>query len=202
MTKDLLLKYHLGKCTAEEKKEVEDWFASDFLDLPTPSFPVQHTDDLEKEIWNSIQKEVKAKPKLKSLYKYSVAAAVLLCCLLLVWKSKNQNDPVNIWADNLQSSQSLAVDQDNLHMILSSNSFAQLNDETGNFKVMGDVMLIPKKDLTIRLSATHTKRLKKGESYFLMGDAKKQIPVLIARHELIFLSPLLQKHILNQFQVS
>lgn len=53
ITKELLEKYHLGRCTLEEEKAVESWLANDIVET---DFPSEMGDGVQREnhIWESI----------------------------------------------------------------------------------------------------------------------------------------------------
>lgn len=76
----LLDKYLAGKCSAEERELVEQWYA--LLDNPDLESP-KDIEILKNTIWHKIQKDIKPVAKVtplwqKSYFKYAIAASLLL----------------------------------------------------------------------------------------------------------------------------
>jgi ferric-dicitrate binding protein FerR (iron transport regulator) len=92
----LLDKYLAGKCTAEEVRLVEQWYALlDGQELESQ----WNKEELKEKIWNKIQTATQPKAirtknvsLIWGVYKYAAAAAILLCMSMgIAFLIKNQN---------------------------------------------------------------------------------------------------------------
>lgn len=74
----LLSRYRSGNCTDQEKRLVEQWFAT--LDEEIPQRTSQENHALEERIWNAIQHQTKVeKPVFQTMiWKWAAAAVIIL----------------------------------------------------------------------------------------------------------------------------
>jgi len=224
----ILERYHLNQCTPEERLLVEQWLDEDLADFESPFSAADEKQKVQNEIWaelnNFIDTEAQSpaasstplpsdtvaadlidiKPKrLISFKQLCIAAAVIVIIgsALVTFKSTHQiSDAI---FDNSANAQLKYIEKNNYELILGRHASARVNLNTGVFDTSGDMMLIPKKDFLFSFSeSSEKKKLKNGETYFVIESPSTGKPIIISKTEMTFLAPTIQNQLKMQFNIS
>jgi len=211
ITKELLEKYHRGQCSAPEKAAVEDWLDNDVFLLDEPSEQT-YSKNIQQQMWQDIAQHITVpekrppanKGKILSFPKIAALAASLLCIGFgAIYFLQNESDCEIVNYTNSNKLTRLSIDQSCYNIMLSGDSKATINLQTGQVDIQGNILFTPKKDLQIKsFTGPGMISLKEGESYILLDNGQNQKQVILSKSELTFLSPALQRHLKQQFDIS
>lgn len=208
INKELLEKYHLGNCTADEQRKVETWLfntETDDLDLPRTQINFY-----QAEIWKSI-KAVTHEPKPQKsktyfMWKGAIAASVVFLVLGFIFYLLNIKDTVSIpdslSINNVAQSGVKQVIASDYSISVGPNTNARIN-HSGIIDLSGSILISPKENISLKFKGTDKKVvLKKGQSYIILnGETGTQGIIVISERNLMDLPPVMQKQIVAQFGI-
>ncbi|WP_025146833.1 hypothetical protein [Pedobacter jeongneungensis] len=214
ISNELLEKYHLNTCTAEERRMVEEWlFNTDVGDLDT-TILTQDKNSIKQEIWQEIEtvlpQAVKPLPKRSNAYlmwKGAIAAAVLITIagtiVYFVFASKPVAQADYLALNNPSALHVKYIDATGYDVALGPNTTAKINNIDGMIDLTGSIMISPKKDISLVFEGTDKKvTLLKGQTYIILKNKTgvKSI-IVISERNLMDLPPVMQKQLSTQFDI-
>jgi len=222
--KELIEKYHLGLCSVEETKAVENWLLNDEVEeLLLPQNATKQ--ELKNEIWTSISTqipEIQKQDKVISLHNYlsptfwqAIAATLLIgVALTIFWKYNGQ---VEIAITEVEQSKATVqqIVGNKMNILLGKESKAEFTlantSVDGNIDFCGTIRIDPKQDMELTIHGTcennanseEKMSLKKGQTYIAVNYQFNEANELIVVDErnLINLPPLMQREIMKQFPI-
>lgn len=222
VSKELIEKYHDGKCTPAEVEMVQRWLLND--DVPTNIFPENiDREAVKEEIWEGISTVLPShKSKRPSYFQYrpllwggAVAASLLVCIAFLILDSEPREDRNDISAIINSTNHSQTINQEVLArdftISLAPESNVRVNSSTGVVNFCGAMKISPIKDIKLSVrdictnKAIDSKQMsfKKGETYIALNYMNEQQSELIIMNEnaLMELPPLLKRQLMDQFNI-
>lgn len=220
ISKELIEKYHLGECTLQESKFVEEWLFSEETDQEL-QLPVQENKaELRTQMWEEIQQifpsglnTVKEEPAVilnKSfnlMYWTKMIAAVFVIGLSLLTGYHlyyTPQDPSGLISVNNTSLLKVRHIESRAYCIsLAPESTAKINYQTGKIDFSGSIIISPKKDIELSIGGSEGKiTFKTGQTYIAMnGKSGYDRFILINQRNLTDLPPVLQKQLMNKFSI-
>ncbi|WP_293310934.1 hypothetical protein [Pedobacter sp. UBA5917] len=214
ISNEILEKYHLNTCTAEERRMVEEWlFNTDADDLDITALPVDKN-SLKQEMWQEIEtvlpQEVKPLPKRSNVYfmwKGAIAASLLIALagtivyFAFAHKPAPQTEFVEL--NNPSAIQVKHIDATGYNVSLGPNTIAKINSSDGMIDLTGSILISPKKDIDLVFEGTDKKvTLLKGQTYIILKNKTgvKSI-IVISERNLMDLPPVMQKQLSAQFDI-
>ncbi|ERJ61209.1 hypothetical protein [Sphingobacterium paucimobilis] len=212
INKALLEKYELGQCTDQELAAVRDWLDNEDwgeLDLKS-EVDVTIKEDMWADISGSM--DISDSPPLKqlrhkifSIKRYWSAAAVV-CILILTgvfyYSYKADEEFTVFQAANVESNV-ISFSKDYFDVALSANSEANIDFESGNISLIGNIMLAPKRDFVLQDERSNESfNFKRGEVYFVSEREGQKKLIILSKREIMFLPPVIQRRIKQQFHIS
>ena len=208
ISKQLLQRYELGQCSPEEEDVVRQWLDSE--NWEEEAFDDKHVPDgVRTELWNNIAphidqpKEFIARPRRwQSLQRWLSIAALLVLAIGLTWHffSKNQGD--HIVLNNTEVGVRWMC-EDSFDLALRENSSVNINLRSDNLMLTGSMMLKPKRNLVLHDQQNDMSfDFKKGEVYFISRDPDTSRLIIFRQSEILFLPPIIQRQLKQQFHIS
>lgn len=214
MSNELLEKYHLNTCTAEERKMVEEWlFNTDVDELDTIDL-AEDKNILKQAMWQDIEtampQVIKSLPKRSHIYfmwKGAVAACVCIAVAVAVAyfvfanRSIGQDDFVQL--NNPSALHVKHIDAVGYDVAVGPNTIAKINNSDGMIDLTGSMLISPKKDIDLVFEGTSKKvTLLKGQTYIILKNKTgiKSI-IVISERNLMDLPPVMQKQLSAQFDI-
>jgi hypothetical protein len=226
VTRELIERYHTGKCTPEEIQMVEEWLLDDEAEEKFEANNAQDYHSLRDEIWNDLQSEINpVNPEslktqkanshftITRLWKSAVAAAAAIAVGILLYNTKQQtvSEDVFVLANSSDTINKNA--SESLYTIsLAPKSNIEIDNSTGNIDFCGAVLINPKRDIEFTIQGTCTtpeetreKRvLKKGQNYIALNyssQENKSEMVILEEGSLTSLPPVMKRQLLDQFNI-
>lgn len=217
ISKDLIEKYHRNECSAEESEAVESWLFSgesdEALQLPLGESKAEHKADIWKEITSSISPEAekpRSGPKLifKNTFRTGAIAASLVMGIigLAAYQLLTDNDePIRqlVSVNNTSSVNVRHIEDSGYRLSVGTNTSASIDNLTGVVDLSGSMLICPKKDITLSFEGSGDKiTFKKGQTYIILKgkDGRDKI-IIVSEKNLMDLPPVLQKQIINEFNI-
>lgn len=209
ISKALLEKYELGQCNDEELAAVQKWLESeDWDDL---EFSQEVKPGVKEGMWadiaevmdsTPIPKLEKQNPFLKK-YRYAIAAASIVLLIGGYYSlALQKEEESNFQASNIEPGV-VSFTKDAFDMVLSTNSEASIDFETGSIVLTGDIMFRPKRDFVLQDERSNQVfNFKSGEVYFVSDREEQKKLIILSKKEMIFLPPAIQRKIKQQFHIS
>ncbi|CAG5003371.1 hypothetical protein DYBT9275_03137 [Dyadobacter sp. CECT 9275] len=221
VSKELIEKYHEGKCSPEESTLVENWLLDD--DETTYVFPELSAskEEIRLEIWGDIKSVLPSEIKKSESRVFQVrsvqwAAAASIAVFILAFISLNRTDKshysrTNISSVNRSESLNREILSDDFTISLGPQSNVRINPGTGLVDFCGTLKISPKKDMSLSFNdvCTDTKgntekmSFKKGETYIALNYRHEKTNEVIVMEEklLMGLPPVLKRQIMDQFNI-
>ena len=221
VSKELIDKYHDGKCTPEEMAMVEHWLMND--DMPADIFPENvDKEALKEEIWQEVSSVLPSNKKYKTDYiprKFiwtgAVAASFLICLSYYILNDKDTDYKKTTASIINSTNHSATVNQEVLArdftISLGPESNVRVNSSTGVVNFCGAMKFSPSKDIKLSFKdictneSVNSKQIgfKKGETYIALNYLNEQKNELIIMNEnaLMELPPLLKRQLMDQFNI-
>ncbi|WP_316809113.1 hypothetical protein [Pedobacter agri] len=206
--KELLEKYHLGFCTAEEKQRVEKWLFSaetDDLMLSKPEAKF-HRDEMWVNIKTIMDTGNPAKTKKYFMWKGAIAASIVFVILSLgmyfLFIRSVSIAPESFSYHNSMQAGVKHVAAEEYNISIGPQTNAQIHTG-GVIDLSGSILISPKEDISLTFKGTQKKvTLKKGQTYIILNSeiGAKGIIVVNDRN-LLDLPPIMQKQISSQFGI-
>lgn len=219
ISKELIEKYHEGKCTSEEKEAVEAWLLDDDSDteslLPLPVGATELRDDMWKEIATALpQHEPIAKQAFFNVYRWQVAAVFLIALTgfaVLYFNTKTAENEL-IVVNNTSETINKDLNENAYTISLGPKSNVEINNESGRISFCGSMMINPKRDIEWTIHATCASPddksekmiLKKGQQYIALNygtSANANEVLILPQGSLDGLPPLVQRQLMKQFNI-
>lgn len=212
ISKALLEKYELGQCNDQELAAVRAWLdCEDWGDL---TLEKEVDEALKEGIWADISSSMETsrpgpsvvlRPGLFTINKYwsGVAAACLIVIAgVCYWFYSPKEDLTSFQATNVEQG-IISFSKDHFDVVLSANSEASIDFESGNISLVGDIMLRPKRDFVLQDGRSNQSfNFKRGEVYFVSEREEQKKLIILSKQEMIFLPPVMQRRIKQQFHIS
>lgn len=222
ISKELIEKYHDGKCSAEEKKAVEDWLFSDECDEQLLLPDSENKGKIQSEIWNEITTVFlePEKPKRISLFQHyysqvwAQAAAVLLIGMLgaiFLYLKQGSGKQDIIVVNNLSDTINKNVNAKDYTISVGPKSNIEI-DETGMIDFCGAMMINPKEDVVLRIKGMCTSNnepieklnFKKGQNYIALNyssNSNNNEVIIFQEGSMMELPPLVMRQLIQQFNI-
>ncbi len=214
ISQELLEKYHLNTCSAEERQRVEEWlFNTDVEELNTVAL-AKDKNALKQEMWQEIEtvmpQAIKPLPKRSNTYfmwKGAIAASVFMAMagviayFIMANKSIGQADFLEL--NNPSARYVKHIDAKGYDVAIGPNTVAKINNSDGMIDLTGSILISPKKDINLVFEGTDKKiTLLKGQTYIILKNKTgvKSI-VVISERNLMDLPPVMQKQLSAQFDI-
>ncbi|SEI38593.1 hypothetical protein SAMN05216327_101117 [Dyadobacter sp. SG02] len=221
ISKELIEKYHHGRCTDEEKAAVEGWLLSDDADETVEwSLPDEKL-ALQSEMWNEIAAVLpssaetpKARPVIvRSLWKPAVAACLLALLGSVLYSLKHESATQEVIAlNNISGTENKALHEKEFTLSIAPKSNVAINSKTGIMDFCGAVLINPKEDIELTFQGTCANpaqnrekvSLKKGQNYIALnygGNAQTGEVIVVEEGAMASLPPLVFKQLMHQFNI-
>lgn len=214
ISNELLEKYHLNTCSAQERQRVEEWlFNTDVDELETKGL-AEDKNTLKQAMWQEIETvmphEIKLLPKRSNTYfmwKGAIAASVFIALagaityFMFANKSIKQADFLEL--NNPSALHVKHIDAKGYDVAVGPNTIAKINNNDGMIDLTGSILISPKKDIDLVFEGTDKKvTLLKGQTYIILKNKTgvKSI-VVISERNLMDLPPVMQKQLSSQFDI-
>ena len=209
VSKELLERYHLDACSAEECKQIEEWLFNnevDKLELPAAIDKKIH----KEAMWSEIQSVLPPDPQVKKIrsnnyyvWKGAIAASLLFAVAgsLAYFLFPEKAEFVNL--NNSSAAEVRQVSSTGYSVSISPNTVASINDELHVIDLKGCILLSSKKDVELLFKGTDQKiKFKKGETYIIFKniDNPKDI-IMVNKQNLFDLPPVMQRQITTHFDI-
>ena len=222
ISKELIEKYHDGKCSAEEKKVVEDWLFSDESDEQLLLPDGESKEKIQSEIWNEITTVFPEleKPKRIPLFKqyfsqvWAQAAAVLLIGTLgatFFYLNQDSGKQDIIVVNNMSDTINKNINAKDYTISVGPKSNIEI-DETGMIDFCGAMMINPKEDVVLRIKGTckntnepiEKLKFKKGQNYIALNytsNSNNNEVIIFQEGSMMGLPPLVMRQLIHQFNI-
>ncbi len=208
ISKQLLQRYELGQCSPEEEHIVCQWLDSESWE--EEAFDDTHVKDgVGTELWNNIAPHVDQPKEFivpqrrwQPAQRWLSVAALLILTLGLTWQfySKNQDDHVEL--NNTEAGLKW-IREDSFDLALRENSFVNNDLRSDNLLLSGGMMLKPKRNLVLHDRENDMSfDFKEGEVYFISRDPDTSRLIILRQSEILFLPPIIQRQLKQQFHIS
>lgn len=201
INKELLEKYELGQCTEQERIAVCNWLNDEDWDqLDTTSEEIKQP--VEAELWSSIEAFVDKKERPLSIrwLKPAISIAATLLFVIGIYYCTSTKNPDALPATSIFAQAS--VKQQAFEFVLGTNSKANIDINSGDFTLTGNVLFKPNKDIVLQYGKQSNLFFKAGETYYLSESKDPNKIIIVPKGEFTFLPAIVQKQIRKQFQIS
>ncbi len=208
--KELLEKYHLGTCSFEEKKQVEEWlFDTQVEDL---DLPLQESETHKKDIWAQLQNILpndqqndRGKSHTYFMWKGAIAASLFIAVFATIsyYIYIKNNEPSSTALINSSGIDVKYLKSEEYDVTIGTNTIARINNLNGVIDLSGSILISPKEDISLFFKGTEKKVvLKKGQTYIILNsDGGANRIIVISERNLLDLPPVMQKQITTQFGI-
>lgn len=211
ISKELLQRYELGQCSPEEEHVVRQWLDSN--DWEDDSYEdIQVNDEVGKDMWSNITSHIEhtVEPSIPLIQKRRgtntlrwLSAAALLALFLglsCFFYSRSQDHQIEL--TNMREGL-MWMRKDCFDLALQENSSIKINLRSDNILLSGSMFLKPKCNLSLydrenKMSFDFIE----GETYYIAKDPDTNKLVVFRQSEILFLPPILQRHLKRQFPIS
>lgn len=217
ISNELIEKYHRNECSQEEIDLVEAWLFSgesdEALQLPLGENKAEH----KAILWDEIAKILPAENPAPVLAKRSflqntfwsgaIAASLVICVMAIVFNrltsTKTIKDVPFVMVNNTSSVNVRHIEANGYHIAVGTNTSTKINNETGIINLTGSLLIRPKKDIQLLFEGNkHKMTFKAGQTYILLkGEDGNDKIIVINEKNVMDLPPVLQKQIINEFQI-
>lgn len=211
INKALLEKYELGQCNDEELAAVhawldaEDWGCLDMeKDVDEAIKDGMWADISSSVVTAPIAQTVLSTPRISTIKKYwlTVAAACIVAIIGGYYYYSPEEDLAVFQATNVEPDV-ISFSKDHFDVVLSPNSEANIDFESGNISLTGNIILRPKRDFVLQDGRSNESfNFKQGEVYFVSEREEQKKLIILSKREMIFLPPVMQRRIKQQFHIS
>lgn len=217
ISNELIEKYHRNECTQEESDFVEAWLFSgesdEALQLPLGENKAAHKTMMWDEIEKTLPPETNVpvlvkKPFLRNTFWTGAVAASLVICLTFIgfYKltgTKTTEDTTFVTVNNTSSVNVKHLEANGYHIAVGTNTSTKINNETGIIDLTGSLLIRPKKDIRLLFAGNKEEMVfKAGQTYIILkGEDGHDKIIVINEKNVMDLPPVLQKQIINEFQI-
>lgn len=223
ISKELIEKYHHGRCTDKEKAAVEEWLLSDDADETMEWNSPEEKAALQSEMWNEIATVLPSSqetpvPKvghaiMRSLWKLVVAACLLAALGSVLYNRKHESATREVIAlNNSSGTENKDLHEKQFTLSIAPKSNVALDSKTGIMDFCGAVLINPKEDIELTFQGTCANptqnrekvSLKKGQNYIALnygGNAQTGEVIVVEEGAMVSLPPLVLKQLMQQFNI-
>lgn len=223
ISKELIEKYHHGRCTDEETAAVEEWLLSDGANETMEWSLPEEKAALQSEMWNEIATALHSShetptPKvrhtiLRSLWKPAVAACLLAALGSVLYSRKHESATRGVIAlNNSSGTENKDLHEKEFTLSIAPKSNVALNSKTGIMDFCGAVLINPNEDIELIFQGTCANptqnrekvSLKKGQNYIALnyvGNAQTGEVIVVEEGAMVSLPPLVLKQLMHQFNI-
>ncbi|MGN7887561.1 hypothetical protein [Dyadobacter sp. 22481] len=223
ISKELIEKYHHGRCTDEENAAVEEWLLSDGADETMEWTLPEEKAVLQSEMWNEISSVLPSSqetpaPRVKHgltrlLWKPAVAACLLAILGSVLYSRKHESVTREVIAlNNSSGTENRDLHEKDFTLSIAPKSNVALNSKTGIMDFCGAVLISPNEDIELIFQGTCANpaqnrekvSLKKGQNYIALnygGNAKTGEVIVVEEGAMVSLPPLVLKQLMHQFNI-
>lgn len=223
ISKELIEKYHHGRCTDEEKAAVEEWLLSDDADETMEWSLPEEKAALQSEIWNEIATVLPSSQEtpvpqvgnsiMRPLWKLAVAACLLAALGSVLYNSKHESATREVIAlSNSSGTENKDLHEKEFTLSIAPKSNVALDSKTGTMDFCGAVLINPKEDIELTFQGTCANptqnrekvSLKKGQNYIALnygGNAQTGEVIVVEEGAMVSLPPLVLKQLMQQFNI-
>ncbi len=219
VSQELIEKYHLGRCSAEERALVEAWLSDDsFADVPEFPHP-EYSEEIREKIWEGIAPSGRRsilKGSSRTLFRLLPAAAACLVLVMLAWRggsaeSTADGKPV-IVVSNLSEVSNRDVNADSYRLSLAPGSNVRIDPLEETMELCGTLSFIPAEDVTLKIVGECPKggspetvvNLKSGANYIAFSyydNTEKTELIVVEKDQLNTLPFFIQKQLVTLFKI-
>ncbi|GGH18305.1 hypothetical protein FAZ19_11765 [Sphingobacterium alkalisoli] len=221
ISKELIAKYHQGRCSEQEKAQVEAWLNTDSDEVLSAPLEIADKNAIKEDIWGSLKAEtIEKEPREKTVITfinnlrlrstYWGAAAVLVAGFICFWVLDSGKTPYNNQIKNDQTVAGSGIA--GVSVVTGENSKANFIDKLELVNFCGTVKVTVNKTMRLAFAAKNSydnKEYRKellvnaGETYFALdlGDHKNREIIVKSERDLNDLPPLLQNSLRAQFGI-
>ncbi|MET7253941.1 hypothetical protein [Dyadobacter fermentans] len=223
ISKELIEKYHHGRCTDEEKAAVEGWLLNDDAEETMEWRLPEEKTALQSEMWDEIAAMLPSSaetpvPKveraiMRSLWKPAVAACLLAVLGSVAYSLKHESASQKvIFLNNSSGTENKALHQKEFTLSIAPKSNVAINSKTGIMDFCGAVLINPKEDIELTFQGTCANpalnrekvSLKKGQNYIALNygsNAQTGEVIVVEEGAMASLPPLVLKQLMHQFNI-
>jgi len=210
---ELLERYHMGICTAAERRRVEDWLNNMDLDDLGLDLPEFEKSELKEKMWLEMERDFLNEDKPASIHspgyfmwKGAIAASLVIAILsasLYFILGLNQEDHKLLSLNNSSAVAPKFVDSKSYNVTIGPNTSAWIDNAEGIIDLTGSLLISPKKDVDWIFEGTQKRvTLKKGQTYIVLKNSTDaQGIIVISERNLLDLPPVMQKQIASHFDI-
>lgn len=227
ISKDLIEKYHRNECNTEERDAVEAWLFSSHTDeglqLPLGESKAAHKayiwagieEILPKEnpiVMSSLaapEKEMALPAAGKSSPNFwmgAVAASLVIGLaglgVVQLQRNNQQRNEALVSVNNTSTINVHHLEVDDYALSVGRSTSAKIDNLTGVVNLAGSILISPKKDVTLSFEGSPEKiTLKKDQTYIILKGKEGKDKIIVSEKNLMDLPPILQKQIINEFNI-
>lgn len=223
ISKELIEKYHHGRCTDEEKAAVEGWLLNDDAEETMEWRLPEEKTALQSEMWDEIAAMLPSSaetpvPKVEraimlSLWKPAVAACLLAVLGSVAYSLKHESASQKvIFLNNSSGTENKALHEKEFTLSIAPKSNVAINSKTGIMDFCGAVLINPKEDIELTFQGTCANpalnrekvSLKKGQNYIALNygsNAQTGEVIVVEEGAMASLPPLVLKQLMHQFNI-
>lgn len=220
ISRELIEKYHDGRCTPAEKAAVEDWLLSD--EIEEEKLKLQAGEDkmtIRQEMWNDIESVLPGKKKkIKVVYFNTIwkrVAAILVVGLtgagVFYFNPFSGNSKV-IVINNASETVNKDLTSSAYTISIGPKSNVEINNEKGSIDFCGAMLINPKHDIEFTIQGTCANDvelsekmvLKKGLNYIALNystSTKANEVIILEEGSMMELPPLMKRQLMSQFDI-
>lgn len=188
ISKELIERYHHGRCTEEERAAVEEWLLSDDTEETVGWESPEQRTAVQAEMWEDIAGVLPAsqdapmsrkKPViLRAFWKPAVAAGLLAALGAALYTAKNQSGTQEVIAlSNISGTENKDLHEKDFTLSIGPKSNVAINSKTGTLDFCGAVLINPKEDIELTFQGScanptqnrETVAMKKGQNYIALN---------------------------------
>ncbi|WP_316790066.1 hypothetical protein [Pedobacter frigoris] len=213
--KDLIEKYHRNECTAEEASLIEEWLFSgdsdEALQLPLGEQKADHKAEMWAHINPEITDQQTAPPKRtlfnSSFWSGAIAASLVAGIVAVAGYQLVHEEPAPtrqlVSVNNTSSVNVKHLESSIYDISIGTNTSARIDNLTGVVDLAGSMLICPKQDIELLFEGSKEKvTFKGGQTYIILKgkDGRDKI-IIVSEKNLMDLPPVLQKQIINEFNI-
>lgn len=227
ISKELIEKYHSNQCNTEERDAVEEWLFSNHTDeglqLPLGESKAAHKADIWAGIEDILPKETldtlpavsdEIKPAIIPINRKSspnfwmgaVAATVVIGLsglgIIQLKRNLQQKDQALVAVNNTSTIKVQHLEVSDYALAVGRSTSAKIDNLSGVVDLAGSILISPKKDITLSFEGSPEKiTFKKDQTYIILKGKEGKDKIIVSEKNLMDLPPVLQKQIINEFNI-
>ena len=216
VSKELIEKYHSGKCSPEESAMVENWLLDDDTEFETALPENLNKEKVKAEMWHEISSSLPSADRKTIKFRqnwlyFAAAASIILLLTISFFESKPTTKNAVLSSAPVPASTNKEIHSSDYTISLAPESNASIDSKSGLIDFCGAILISPKKDVLLSFndvcdnSKANTGKMnfKKGETYIALNYRNNKDNELIVMDEklLMGLPPMVKRQIMDQFNI-